>query len=369
MRAKDNKSQLKILAAVGAAAARYGLKAWAVGGFARDYYLGKNTFDIDICALGDTRPLTDFCVKNYGAKAVYFNNFGTARVVFAGGLKLDFVRCRKEVYASPAALPRCRAGNLADDLYRRDFTANAWALSLLPSQFLKSYDLFESRAAIDAGLVKILHPKSFEDDPTRVLRALRFAARFGWRLEPETEKLLKAAVRGGFINLLSRERVRRELTKILEEKDPLPALKLAAKYGALKFIYAGLKCPPALAKVKDLPARLTLLALALGSKGADFLKSLRLERGLYKECAAVVDFFDNKQALARPLSAAQKKLARLHAPKLPAAALRPLVAGGADLQKRGLQGGALGAALKKTARLQFAGKIKNKKEALKFLKI
>ncbi|MDR1123095.1 MAG: hypothetical protein LBL61_00425 [Elusimicrobiota bacterium] len=369
MRAAGNKAQLKILAAIGAAAARAGLKAWAVGGFARDYYLGKNTCDIDICALGDTRPLVDFCIKNYGARAVYFNNFGTARAVFDGGLKIDFVRCRKEVYDKPAALPHVAAGNLEDDLYRRDFTANAWALSLLPSEFFKSYDLFESRAAIDAGIVKILHPKSFEDDPTRVFRAVRFAARFGWRLEPATEKLLKAAVRGGFISLLSRERVRQELLKILEEKNPLPALKLAAEYGALKFVYAGLKCPPAIEKVQDLSARLTLLALAQGAKGADFLKSLRLERGLYNECVAVVDFFENKRALARPLNAAQKKIARLYAPGLPAAALRPLVIAGGDLQKLGLQGGALGAALRKTARLQFAGEIRTKKEALKIFKV
>jgi tRNA nucleotidyltransferase/poly(A) polymerase len=367
MRVNNNKAQLKILAAVGAAAARAGLKAWAVGGFARDYYLGKNTFDIDVCALGDTRPLADFCIKTYGAQAVHFKNFGTARVVFAGGLKLDFVRCRKEVYDKPAALPRVSPGNLADDLYRRDFTANAWALSLLPYEFLKSFDLFESRAAIDAGLVKILHPKSFEDDPTRVFRALRFCARFDWRLETETEKLLKACVRGGFMSLLSRERVRQELIRILEENNPLPCLKLAVKYGVLKFIYAGLKCPPALAEVKGLPARLTLLSLALGGKGADFLKSLRLERGLYKECAAVVDFFADKQALAHPLSAAQKKVVKLYAPELPAAALRPLVIGGADLQKHGLRGPALGTALKKTASLQFAGKIKTKKEAFRFL--
>ena len=369
MSANNNKTQLKILAAVGAAAERAGLKAWAAGGFARDYYLGKNTFDIDVCALGDARPLVDCCIKNYGAKAVYFNNFGTARVLFADGLKLDFVRCRKEVYDKPAALPRVSPGTLADDLYRRDFTANAWALSLLPAEFLKSFDLFESRAAIDAGLLKILHAKSFEDDPTRIFRALRFAARFGWRLEPATERLLKAAVRGGFISLLSRERVSRELLKILEEKNPLPCLKLAAKYGALKFIYAGLKCPRTLAEIKDLPARLTLLALALGRKGADFLKSLRLERALHNECAAAIDFFAGKRALARPLSAAQKKIVKLHAPKLPAAALRPLVIGGRDLQKRGRRGGAIGAALKKTARLQFAGKIKTKKEAFKILQV
>ena len=356
-----NQTSVRILAALGAHAEKTGLKAWAVGGFVRERYLGKKTFDIDICVEGAIKPLVDFCIKNYRAQAQYFNDFGTARVVFADGLKLDFVRCRKEVYQKPAALPKVSPGNLADDLYRRDFTCNAWALSILPGEFLKSYDLYDARIAIDKKFIKILHPKSFEDDPTRVFRALRFAARFSWRLESSTEKLLRAAVKGNFINLLSRERVRQELLKILEEKNPLAAFKLTAKYAVAGFIYPGLKCPKTLAKVKDMPARLTLLALALGTRGGDFLKSLRLERGLYKECAALVDFYNNKQALPKGLNDAQKKLIKLHAPKLPAAAMRPLAISGGDLQARGLKGPAISAALKKAARAQFLGKIKIQK--------
>ena len=357
----------KILAAVGIVAQAAGMKAWVVGGFARDFYLGKKTYDIDICVEAPARLLVDFCVNHYGAKAVFFNDFGTARVNFAGGLKLDFVRCRREIYDKPAALPRVSPGNLADDLYRRDFTANAWALSILPGEFFKSYDLFESQKAIDKKYIRILHKKSFEDDPTRVFRALRFAARFNWRLETDTEKLLKAAVKNNFINLLSRERVRQEFIKILEEAAPLSCLKLLDKYGISKYVYPNLKYPKTLAKVKALPARLTLIALALGPGGADFLKSLRLERGLYNECAAVVDFFNDKQALPKGLTAAQKKLIKLHAPKLPAAAMRPLLITGGELQKRGLKGPAISAALKKIAQAQFSGKIKTTKEALKFI--
>ena len=356
-----NQTHKKILTAVGIVAQAADMKAWVVGGFVRDFYLGKKTYDIDICVEGAARLLVDFCVKHYGAQAVFFNDFGTARVTFADGLKLDFVRCRREVYDNPAALPRVIPGNLADDLYRRDFTANAWALSILPGEFFASYDLFESQEAIDKKYIRILHKKSFEDDPTRIFRALRFAARFNWRLEAQTEKLLKAAIKNNFINLLSRERVRQEFIKILEEAAPLPCFKLLDKYGISKYIYPNLKYPKTLAKVKDAPARLILIALALGPKGGDFLKSLRLERGLYNECAALVDFYNKKQALPKGLTAAQKKLIKLHAPKLPAAAMRPLAVSGGELQKKGLKGPAISAALKKAARLQFAGKTKTKK--------
>jgi tRNA nucleotidyltransferase/poly(A) polymerase len=357
----------KLLVALGRQARESGLKAWVVGGFVRDRYLGKKTCDIDICVQGSTKTLIDFCVKIYGAEAFHFNDFGTARVTFANGLKLDFVTCRREVYVKPAALPQVKPSNLADDLYRRDFTANAWALSLLPGEFMKSCDLFQSRLAIDKKTVKILHPKSFKDDPTRIFRALRFSARFGWKLESGTQKLLKVAVKGNFISLLSRERIRQELVKILEERAPLDCFRLMDKYGVTRFIYKGLKYPPAAAKVKDLRGLLTLLALTLGGRGGDFLKSLRLERGLYNECAAVVDFYNNKKALARPLSAAQRKLVKLYSPKILPYALRPLVIGGADLQKQGLSGPAISAALARVARLQFAGKIKTKKQAFDML--
>ena len=357
----------KILAAIGAVAQAAGIKAWVVGGFVRDLYLGKKTFDIDICVEGAPRPLVDFCVKHYGAKAVYFYDFGTARVTFADGLKLDFVRCRREVYDKPAALPKVSPGNLADDLYRRDFTANAWALSILPENFFGSFDLFQSKLAIDKKYIKILHGKSFEDDPTRIFRALRFAARFNWRLEDGTETALKTAVKNNFIKLLSRERVCREFIKILEEAAPQQCFKLLEKYDITKSVYPGLKYPKTLAKAKDVAARLTLLALALGPKGDDFLKSLRLERGLYNECAALVDFCNNKQVLPKGLNAAQKKLIKLHAPKLPVAAMNPLIVTGGDLQTRGLKGPAISAALKKIAQAQFAGKIKTAKEALKFI--
>ena len=362
---KIKSPQLKILADIGQAAQKAGLKAWAVGGFVRDNYLGKETFDIDICVEGNTKPLLDFCVKKYGAKITVFNDFGTARAVLKNGLKLDFVICRREVYDKPAALPSVTPGNLADDLFRRDFTANAWARSILPGNFWQSFDLFEAQNSIDKKLVKILHDKSFIDDPTRAFRALRFAARFNWRLETCTASLLKSAAKEKLPGLLSRERIRQELLKILEEKNPAPVFKLLGKYGLTSFIFPGLKCPPAVSKISGVQARLALFALAQKENGEAFLKSLHLERPLFNFCAQICAFMQNKQALLKPLDKEQQKIIKLHAPKLPPTALCPLVITGGDLQKAGLRGPAISAALNKISRAQYAGKIKTKAQAVK----
>jgi tRNA nucleotidyltransferase/poly(A) polymerase len=368
MKHAGNDKHIKILAALGRAADSYGLKAWAVGGFVRDRYLGKRTFDIDVCVEGPLKELVDFCSGKYESKAVYFKNFGTSRVNFKNGLKIDFVTCRREVYTGPAALPQVRPSNLTDDLYRRDFTANAWALSIMPYDFLKSFDLFQSQFAIDNKIIKILHNKSFVDDPTRIFRALRFAARFKWRLEAGTEKLLKQAVKNKVINLLSRERIRQELFKILEEKNPLPCFALLDKYGVTKFIYPSLKCPKTVLKLKDAKERLALLLLSLGKNAEDFLKFLRLERAVFNDMLAIINFCNNKEALLKPLHLWQQKIIRLHMPRISKYAFKPLVISGGDLKKAGLEGKAINICFKNIAKAQFAGKIKSSKEAFAYLR-
>ena len=175
------------------------------------------------------KDLRNFCPKKHGTKSTRFETFGTARANLKSGLKLDFVRCRKEVYPKPASLPQVKPSILHDDLFRRDFTANAAALSLLPSEFFKDYDLFNAKKAIKKGYIQILHSKSFIDDPTRIFRAIRFAARFNWKIEKTTLALLKKAVKENYLLLLSRARLNNELVKILEDKKQLAALKMLEK--------------------------------------------------------------------------------------------------------------------------------------------
>ena len=357
----------QILAKIGQAAAEHNLKAWAVGGFVRDLYLGKATQDIDICVEGDPAALIEFCVKQYGANALFFNDFGTARVTLADGLKLDFVRCRKEVYPKPAALPVVSPSDLSDDLFRRDFTCNAWALSLLPNEFLKSYDLYGSQKAVDGKYIEVLHHASFVDDPTRLFRAVRFAARFNWRLGASTQKLLKQAVAENLPKLLSRERISHEFIKILEEQDAFAALTLLKKYKLLAFISPAFKTiPKNINKAAAPRQRLALLALGI-KEWEEFLKSLHLQRQEFLFIKNLCDIYNSPLSPLRALTAEEKEIIKLFNPSA-VAALKPCAITGGELAALGLKGSAINKALTFAATAQRAGKIKTKAAALKLLK-
>lgn len=362
--------EIKILKEIGSYAQTKNLPLWAVGGFVRDFYLGKKTYDIDICVEGPIESLLSFCRKKYGAKITRFETFGTARVSLENGLKLDFVRCRKEVYPKPAALPQVKPSNLKDDLFRRDFTANAAALSLLPSEFFKDYDLFEAKKAIKKGYIKILHDKSFIDDPTRIFRAVRFAARFNWTIEKNTLALLKKAVKENYLLLLSRARLNHELIKILEEARPLAALKMLEKFDILKYYSPSLKVPKNIEKVKDLTARLTLLAFYC--KEENLLKNLTLPRSIFTQAQENLKILKNQKAVSFDLSKEQKNLLKLCYPKLKPCAFKKCFIDGAWLKAQGLNGAQIGQILDIAAKNQFKGLFKSKfhaqKEILKLIK-
>lgn len=362
--------EIKILKEIGKYAETKKLPLWAVGGFVRDFYLGKKTYDIDICVEGPIESLLSFCRKKYGAKITRFETFGTARVSLENGLKLDFVRCRKEVYPKPASLPQVKPSNLKDDLFRRDFTANAAALSLLPSEFFKDYDLFEAKKAIKKGYIQILHSKSFIDDPTRLFRAVRFAARFNWYIEKNTLALLKKAVKENYLLLLSRARLNHELIKILEEARPLAALKMLEKFDILKYYSPSLKVPKNIEKVKDLTARLTLLAFCC--KEENLLKNLTLPRSIFTQAQENLKILKNQKAVSFDLSKEQKNLLKLCYPKLKPCALKKCFIDGAWLKAQGLNGAQIGQILDIAAKNQFKGLYKSKfhaqKEILKLIK-
>ncbi len=362
-----NKSKISVLKAIGAQAAVLGLKAWAVGGFARDKYLRKQTEDIDICFEGDYSPLLDFCIKKYGAQVKRFNTFGTARVYLKNGLKLDFVRCRKEVYPQPAALPVVTPSNLKDDLYRRDFTCNAAALSILPDEFFKLYDYYGAYAAIKGRYIEVLHDESFKDDPTRIYRALRFAGRFNWPLEKKTAALLRKAVKDELPFLLSRQRVRGELLKILQEPHARRIFCLLKKYDAAKFIYPRLRWTAKTGEAKTLNDKILMLALSMGGGGAEFLQHLHLDHDDYKQIYKLWKLHFERKSPQKPLNAAEVKLLKLFNPKLAQAALKPVFITAAEAQSAGFSGAALGKVINKFAALQWRGKIKTKRGALKLL--
>lgn len=357
-----------ILKSIGRQALKHHIKVWLVGGCPRDEFIGKKTEDIDICFEGESAPLFDFCKKEYGAEILRFKDFGTARAVLSSGLKIDFVRCRKEIYEKPAALPKVSPSNLKDDLLRRDFTCNALALSLLPGEFLKPYDLFNSIEAIEKGYIKILHDKSFIDDPTRIFRAVRFSARFAWPLEKNTEKLLKQALKENRISLLSRTRIVNEFIKILEEPFPCAALKSAEKYALNEYIFAGLKFNKKIDLLKTLPERLALLTLLQGKNAKAFLASLPINKRDLDLSLAALRWLSSASVPLKPLAKDLIKIIKLYKPAIKSYKLKPLPIKTADLIALGFSGEKLGAALKILGRAAYQGKIPNKSMAVAYIK-
>lgn len=272
-------NDLPLLEKAAGLASAAGLELYAVGGCARDWVLGRESADIDFLLSGDAEPVVAGMEKEYGGRHQKFTPFLTVRFFSAEGRRLDFARFRKETYPKPAALPEVSAAASAEeDLKRRDFACNAMALRLNGPEAFTLADPYKGLEDIKAGLVRVLHEKSFEDDPTRVYRAARFCGRFGWKLEAGTEKLALASVKAGFPGLLSRERLRNELVKILREADPLPALELLRGLGALVFIHPELKFDSSVSLQHGPQARLAALASLLGPAGADFAAGLKLSK-------------------------------------------------------------------------------------------
>ncbi len=269
-------NQNEALAEAGRLAAALGLELYAVGGCARDWLLGRPSDDVDFLVSGDPLPLARAFAA--GGTITPFEKFRTVRAFMPDGRRFDFAGFRREVYPAPAKLPVVEpAASLAEDLLRRDFTCNAMAVSLLPHSFGGLADPHGGAADVKAGLLRVLHPASFRDDPTRIYRCARFAARFGWTPEKGTAGLVAEAVADGQPGLLSAERLRNELVKILKEAKPSAALDLLAAWKALSFVYKG-EGWPRLDGLSDWRARLAYLAGRPGAGGEDFIKGLRLER-------------------------------------------------------------------------------------------
>ncbi|MDO8806582.1 MAG: hypothetical protein Q7R35_19385 [Elusimicrobiota bacterium] len=256
-----------------------GLELYAVGGCARDWAMGRRSEDIDFLLSGDPLPVVEGMEKEYGGRHQKFGPFLTVRFFSSENRRLDFARFRRETYAKPAALPSASAAASAEeDLKRRDFTCNSMAVRLDGPEAFSLLDPYKGLEDIRSGLVRVLHEKSFEDDPTRIFRAARFAGRFGWRLEAGTLELALAAVKAGLPGLLSRERLRNELVKILSEADPLPALELLKGLGALAFMHPAFAFGGSLRGLAAGNERLAGIAALMGPAGDEFLAGLRLSK-------------------------------------------------------------------------------------------
>ncbi len=356
-----------LLQTIGAYADKLGLKAWIVGGAVRDFYLGKDTQDLDLTFEGSPEAVAGFCVKKWGGEKKRFSQFNTYRVKLTGGLKLDLVQARKEFYPRPGALPQVTPSDIKDDLFRRDFTANAWALSILPKNFGCSYDPFGAQEAIDKGVIKVLHSKSFCDDPTRLYRAVRFAGRFGWNMERGTKQLMRDAVREEYPLVLSRERIRQEFVKLLEEKKLRAVFSFMEKYDLAQFIYPGLKWNAAISKGEDSSVKLGICACLLADSGAEFLQHLHLPRETVHELMGAWTVYEQKQSPLSCLTPLQISVLRAVCPSLKPTALEPCFVKGGELREIGLSGRKISSNMERLCKLQWQGRITNKEQAMKHL--
>ena len=232
-----------------------------VGGAVRDLLLGAGSVDVDLAVEGDARSAARELADRLGGRLREHERFGTASVI-ADDLELDLATTRQETYDEPGALPRVEAAPLAADLERRDFSVNAMAIALTGDDLGHLYDPCGGEADLDRRAIRVLHERSFLDDPTRLLRAVRYEMRLGFRMEPDTERLARTAVDAGALDTVSAARVRDELMDLLAEAEAPGGVERLHDLG----IDAALH--PALVPDADLVASAALGALALGADRA-----------------------------------------------------------------------------------------------------
>lgn len=219
------------------AADTHNFACYLVGGCVRDWLLERPVGDIDVVVEGDAIALAEAWAAVWPDQLHTHPPFGTATLSWrdaTGISSLDLISARSEYYPRPAALPVVSFANLAADLARRDFTINCLALGLVnqPSELI---DPQHGYADLKHGLIRVLHDQSFIDDPTRILRAIRFAARLNFELEPQTARLLQHAL--PWLDQTTPTRLWNELGLLLTEPSALAALSLADSWGVLKQLF------------------------------------------------------------------------------------------------------------------------------------
>ena len=229
---------LALVRAAGEIGAANGQRVYLVGGSVRDLLLKRPHLDIDLVVEGDALPLARQLAKGRGGKLVTHPHFGTA-TFSQRAFSLDLVTARSETYAEPAALPTVKPGNIQEDLFRRDFSINAMAASLEPARFGHLVDPYGGKSDLDRHLVRVLHQRSFKDDPTRVWRAIRYEQRLGFRLEFDTASLLRRDA--ALMERVSGDRLRHELERILKDDCPEKVFYRAERLGVLRQLHPALE--------------------------------------------------------------------------------------------------------------------------------
>lgn len=218
---------------VGSTASELGVRAFVIGGYVRDCFLGIPNDDIDIVVEGSGIALAEAVAAKCGAKVSVFRNFGTAMLKYKG-IEVEFVGARRESYDRNSRKPVVEDGTLEEDQLRRDFTINAMAFSLQEDDFGALVDPFHGIKDLANGIIRTpLDPEqTYSDDPLRMLRAIRFATRLGFTIVPESLDAMRRMA--GRLRILSRERIVEELDKMLLTTKPSTAFRLMDQTGLLE---------------------------------------------------------------------------------------------------------------------------------------
>ena len=210
---------------------------YLVGGAVRDLLLGRPAEDLDLVVEGDAETLASIIAKRLSGQVVSRSQFSTAKVK-VDGVSLDLITARSEHYVRPGALPQIAHGTMEEDLARRDFSINAMAFPLHMGASGQLLDPLGGEADLHRRLIRVLHDRSFADDATRIMRAVRYEQRLGFRLEDDTESMLRRNL--AMLDTISGDRLRKELQLWLKEAHCANILLRAEKLGVMAAIHPSL---------------------------------------------------------------------------------------------------------------------------------
>jgi tRNA nucleotidyltransferase (CCA-adding enzyme) len=322
---------------------------YLVGGAVRDVLMGEPNFDVDIAVEGDGIAFGQALARALGGRVVPHDKFGTAIVLYGDVGRVDVATARTEFYDYPGALPTVEQASIRQDLYRRDFTINAMAVSLKGKDFGRLVDYFGGHRDLAAGVVRVLHNLSFIDDPTRIFRAVRYETRYGFRMDAHTLGLAKACVEMELVGELSSARLRDELQALLSEERVGESVRRIAELGLDRAIHPHLAADEEAVRLieqvdalragyaPDAPAwrlRLAVLARRLSSTEVlEWAERLKLRRRDAERIADAVTVAPRLQKLAAATKDPADLWARV-APHDPDGALLALAAAKGRARKR-----------------------------------
>ncbi|MCX5781762.1 MAG: hypothetical protein NT145_03520 [Elusimicrobia bacterium] len=262
---------------------KFGLPVYLIGGSVRDILIEKKSLDFDIAVEGNPVRLVRKIADILKAEIKSHSRFKTFVVELPNGHHIDFATTRKEKYPLPGQLPIVKRSNLKEDILRRDFTINALAVSLNHKDFGRVIDFCGGLDDLKKRVLKVLHPLSFRDDPTRILRLAKFASR-GFKIEKKTEKLIFK--HKAFMSKVSDERISKEIIEIFSERKSSKALKYFKKWNLFNVIFPGVEFSKIINKIdkpKTIEQKLIILTDGMNKfRLKIFLEKFKLSRKIKK---------------------------------------------------------------------------------------